>query len=375
MDYADAGVDVDVEAEASKILYEAAKQTFGNRVGNIGEIVVPFDDFSGIRAVNVGALPKDTFMSMGFDTVGTKVELSQRMDNHRTIAFDLFAMVCDDALIRGGEPVVIGSNLDVTSLGKDRSNLQKIEQLAEGYKAAAKEANVAIINGELCQISSAVGGYSEFAYNWGAAVVWFARKSKMFTGKEIRIDDSIVILREKGFRTNGISLARKIFEKIYGKEWHKAEFESELLGNHVLVPSTIYSNAIVQMHGGFNTEGRCEIHGVAHITGGGIPHKMGRILKPMKYGARLDNLFEPCSALLHCQKLGGVSDEEAYKTWSMGQGLAVITPEPEKVVREAKKFNIDAKIAGNIIPERKISLVSQGIEKNGNRIDFDIKQV
>ena len=124
---------------------------------------------------------------MNFDTVGTKSEIAQRMNKHDTIAFDLFAMVCDDAILRGGEPILIGSNLDVNTLGRDESKLSIIKEIARGYIEAAKEANVAVINGELCQLGASVSGYSDFVYNWGAALVWFARKDKILTGKEIKI--------------------------------------------------------------------------------------------------------------------------------------------------------------------------------------------
>ena len=371
MDYSKAGVNIKLGDKASKILYEAARKTFENRKDNIGEIIVPFDDFSGVRAIDVSALPAGSLMCMGFDGIGTKVEIAQRMNNHSSIAFDLFAMVCDDAIIRGAEPVLIGSVLDVNSLGDD-PDIPMIKQLVDGYVAAAKDANVAVINGELAELGSAVGGYGKFKYNWCASVVWFANKEKLFTGKEIQVNDSIVVLEEKGFRSNGLSLARKIFEMKYGEEWHNAEFEGEKLGNLVLVPSTIYSKAVVHLHGGFKTGGCCKINGVSHITGGGIPGKLGRVLKPSGYGAELDNLFEPCKAMQHCQEIGEIEDKEAYKTWNMGQGLAIITPEPEKVIEEVSKFGIQAKIAGKVIEEKKIKIKSQGISKDSQLV-FDIE--
>jgi len=341
--YRDAGVDIELGDDASKILYNAAKQTFDNRKGNIGEIIVPFDDFSGVRAIDVSKLPPGSLMCMGFDGVGTKVEIAQRMNSHKTIAFDLLAMVCDDAVVRGAEPVLVGSVLDTASLA---GNIEQVKELAHGYVAAAKEANVAIINGELAELGDAVGGFGKFRYNWCSSVIWFAKKEKLLTGTEIREGDSIVMFREKGFRSNGLSLVRRTFEMNYGLDWHKHELEGEKLGNLVLEPSKIYSKALVKMHGGFQTEGCCEIHGVAHITGGGIPGKLGRILKPSGLGAELTDLWEPCAAMRHCQKLGNITEEEAYRTWNMGNGMAVITPQPERVVEEAKKFRIEAKVAG-----------------------------
>jgi phosphoribosylformylglycinamidine cyclo-ligase len=358
MDYKKAGVDIKKGDEASKILYEAAKKTFENRNKLIGEVIIPFDDFSGIRAIDVSKLPEGSLMSMGFDGIGTKVEIAQRMNKHDTIAFDLIAMVADDAIVRGAEPVLVGSVLDVHSI-----DIDAIKQLAEGYIKAAKEANVAIINGELAELGNAIGGYGNFKYNWCSSLIWFAKKEKLFTGNEINVNDSIVVFEELGFRSNGLSLARKVFEKKFGDNWHLEKFENQKLGEHVLVPSKIYSKAIVSMHGGFNNYGNCKLSAVCHITGGGLPGKLSRVLKRLKLGAELNDLFKPCEAMLYCQELGNISDEEAYKTWNMGNGLAVITPEPDKVIKEARKFNINAKLAGKVIKENVIYIKSKGIEK------------
>ncbi len=371
--YAQAGVDVDIEAEASRMMFRAAQATFVNREGDFGEVIVPFEDFAGVRAIDVGNLPEGSLMSMGFDGVGTKVELAERMNKHDTIAFDLFAMVCDDAVVRGAEPVLVGSNLDLTTLGTDDRYLPIMEELCKGYVEAAREANVAVINGEIAQLPSRVKGYREFAYNWGAALVWFVRKEKMFTGMEIGVGDAVVMLREKGFRSNGISLVRKTFKKHYGDTWHEHEFEGKALGLHALHPSTIYSRLVVSLHGGFMSEGSTEIHGVVHITGGGIIEKCARVLRPSGLGMRLDTLFAPCSAMQHCQHLADLPDADAYKTWNMGQGMAIITPQPEQVVAGAKEFGVEAVIAGEIIEEHELSFVSQGEFQQGERIVVPLK--
>lgn len=368
--YARAGVDVDIEAEASRIMYEASKQTFANRVGRIGEIVAPFDDFAGLKAVAVGALPAGSFMSMGFDTVGTKAEIAQRVGKHDTIAFDLLAMVCDDAVLRGGEPALVGSNLDIKSLGSDDRYLPIMRELAAGYVAAAKAAGVAIINGETAQMGDLMTGWGDFPYHWGAACVWFARKEKMFTGLEPQAGDVVVVLREPGFRTNGLTLARRIFHEKYGERWHEAPFGKTTIGEAVLTPATIYSRLLVKLHGGFDSDGSCEIHGVAHITGGGIPEKLGRVLRRSGLGAHLPDLFEPGDIVRHCQEIGAISDRDAYRAWNMGQGMAVITPEPEKVIEEASVFGIEARVAGEIATESGIRIVSKGVEATDMELVF-----
>ena len=370
--YADAGVNIELGDDASKILYNAAKLTWENRKGKLGEIILPFDDFSGLRAVDVSKLPADTMMCIGFDGVGTKVEIAERTDYHSTIAFDLLAMVCDDAVVRGGEPVLVGSILDVNKLGRGKeSQINKILQLAKGYVEAAKEANVAIINGELAELGNRVEGYGNFNYNWGAGLIWFARKERMFTGREIKVGDKIVAFKEKGFRSNGLSLVRKVFKEAYGVDWHLREYNRENLGRLVLEPSKIYCKAIVEMHGGVSGERKAEIHGVVHITGGGIPGKLGRVLKPSGLGAELFDLFEPCEVMLHCQNLGDISDEEAYKTWNMGQGMLVITPEPEKVIEIAAKYCIEAKVAGEIVDKPGILIKSKtSLSSDNHPLEF-----
>lgn len=371
--YAKAGVDVDVEAQASRLMYEASKRTFENRKGVIGEIVTPIDDFSAIKMVDVSKLPDGSFMSVGFDTAGTKVEIAQRVGKHDTIAFDVLAMVCDDALMRGGEPVLVGTNLDLKSLGSDERHLETVKQLAEGYVEAAKAANVAVINGEIVQMGNMVQGHGDFPYHWGAACVWFARKEKLLTGMEIQEGDSIVALREHGFRDNGFTLIRSVFESAHGNDWHNVKHEDSTLGELTLTPSIIYSRFVVGLHGGFQSEGTCEIHGIAHITGGGVREKMVRLLRPSTLGADLTDLYEPPAIMAHCQKTGSISDEDAYGAWNMGQGMVLVTPEPENVLAEAKNAGVEAKIVGTIVREPRVKIVSKGTQKTGQELLFDVK--
>src|SRR3989344_2760927 len=292
--YADSGVNIDLGDDVSKILYNAAKQTWSNRKGRLGEVIVPFDDFTGVRAIDVSNLPSGTLMNIGFDGVGTKMELAERVKNHRTIAYDLFAMVTDDAVVRGAEPVLIGSILDVNSLGtSDKPFIEEVRQLAEGYIGAAKAANVAIVNGEVAELRGRVGGFGPFNYNWGAGVVWFAKKDRMFTGREIKEGDYLVGLREEGFRSNGLSLVRKIMKTNHGEDWHTQTYNGESLARLALEPSKVYSGVVVDMFGGFENEPKAKVHGVAHITGGGVPGKLGRILKPSGLGATLSEPFSP----------------------------------------------------------------------------------
>lgn len=363
--YASSGVNIELGDDASTIFYNASKLTWENRKGRLGEVVEPASSFSGLRAIHVGGLPIDTYMSLGFDGVGTKTEIAERTARHDTIAHDLFAMVCDDAVVRGAEPVLVGSILDVKSLGKnEKSYIDFVRQLAKGYIAAAKEANVAVINGEVAELGARVNGYGDFNYNWGAGVVWFARKNRLLTGKEIKEGNKIVALREEGFRSNGLSLVRKIMRNAHGENWHEETYQGRNLGNSVLYPSRIYSAAVVEMFGGFNNEPKVEIHGVAHITGSGIPGKLGRVLRSRSLGAYLNAPFPPCDLMLYCQEKGKIADAEAYRTWNMGQGMLIITPNPDTVMNVAHFYGIASQIVGEITEEPRIRIKSKGYFTN-----------
>lgn len=360
-DYKQSGVNIELGDDASKVLYNAAKHTWDYRKGRIGEIFCPFDDFSGLRAVRIGGLPEDAIMSFGFDGIGTKVELAERTGRHDTVAYDLLAMVCDDAVVRGGEPALVGSILDVRSLGEDdNSYIDFVKQLAKGYIEAAKAANVAILNGEIAELGARVQGKGVFNYNWGAGCVWFARKNRLFKGNEIKKGDKLVALRENGPRSNGLSLFRKILADNYGPNWDENAV-CEGYADKILHPSQIYSAAIVDMFGGFDSEPQADVHGVAHITGGGVPGKVGRMLKPSGLGAHFDDLYKPCDIMLTMQQLGDVSDENAYGTWNMGQGMMIATPEPDNALRVAENHNIHAKVVGEVVEEPGITIKSKGL--------------
>jgi phosphoribosylformylglycinamidine cyclo-ligase len=369
--YAQVGVDIDIEAAAAKILYEASKKTWKNRKDLLGEVVVPFDDFAGLRFVRIDKLPAGTVMFGGSDGVATKAELAERAGKFDTLAFDLMAMVCDDAVIRGGEPALLKSVLDVNTLGKDSSRLPIIKQLAKGYVAAAKVAGVAIINGELAQLNDRMGDLKNFHLEWSADVTWFAHESRLITGYDVSPGDSIVALEEKGLRCNGISLVRKILKDRY-VEWENETLGKTKLIEQALLPSKIYSPVLLDITGGYRLakKPRARLHAAAHISGGGIPEKLGRILRASGFGASLDNLFKPCDLMHHCQELGNVTDEEAYKTWNMGNGMLLITPDPQAVIATAQDNKVNAKVVGTIEKQPGIRIVSRGYHKPGVELLF-----
>ena len=365
--YADTGVDVDVEELAAKIMYDAARATWAARVGKPGEVLAPLNDFSGLRAIDVGALPPGTMMGLGFDGVATKAELAERLGCYDTLGYDLIAMVCDDAVVRGAEPVVMGSILDVSSLGSGHERLEIIRDLAEGYMAAALEAGVAIINGEVAQLGSRVGGVSEMPFNWGAGVVWLGLKDRLLSGMDVRAGDALVGLRETGLRCNGLSLVRRVMALEYGHNWPGDSEEAREFAAMALLPSVIYTPTLLDMSGGCNPEreAKVRIHAVAHITGSGLPGKLGRALRPSGLSAVIDNHFDPSALMIWCQIAGKISDYEAYRTWNMGQGMVIATPDADAAIAVAEAHGVEAKVIGAVISTPPSSTASISIANRG----------
>ena len=368
--YKDAGVDVDLGNDGSKILFEASKLTWTNRAGKFGEVKSFQNSFSGLRFLDLGDAPKGVKLSLSSDGIGTKVEIAERMKDHSTMAFDLIAMVADDAVVRGGIPISLATVLDVNSLSKDKNVFKYLKQLGQGYVTAAKAAGITVSNGELAELPDRVLGYGDFNYNWGSTLLWASTEDKLIDGSKIKEGSSVVLLREKGFRSNGISLLRKVMKVNFGDNWHEKTIGGIELGKEALIPSTIYCKCVVDMMGDLGEKSKCDIQAVSHITGGGVPEKLKRVLEPVKLGVELNNLFEPNKLMLKCQELANISDEEIYKTWCMGQGMAIITSEPEKVISIANKFGIEAKIGGKVISKPVLRIKSQGYFKKGEWLEF-----
>jgi phosphoribosylformylglycinamidine cyclo-ligase len=350
--YRKAGVDIDLGDVCSEIMSLAADKTFANRKGSSAVVkVLERKGLHRIIAISVGGLK----LMLNSDGIGTKAEFAERTGKHVTMAYDLFAMLCDDAVRYGAEPIALSNVLDVNELDSNT-----VRALARGMVKAATDAGVAVVSGEIAELGPRVGGYGKRNYNWGGTVLSIVRKD--MNGQGLKAGNSIVGLEEKGFRSNGISLVRKIMEKAYGPSWHRKRKGTRTLGDMALTPSKIYTRAALEMLG--------NAQGVAHVTGGGIPGKLGRLLATSKFGALITDPFPPCDMMLLCQNLGKVDDEEAYRVWNMGQGMLIITSRPEKILSIARKYKIRAKVVGKITASPGVQIASKGYYSSGKLLSF-----
>ncbi|MGH7240910.1 MAG: AIR synthase-related protein [Candidatus Saccharimonadales bacterium] len=374
--YKAAGVDLQLGDELSQMLYEASKQTWVNREGKFGEPTSAVDSFRGLRDMSIAPLlnapePEGIRMYICDDGVGTKVEVAERRGKHDTIAFDLLAMVVDDAAIKGYEPAAVSTTLDVRKL--DESMKPEMEQLARGYVLAANAARVALVNGEVAELGDLVGGFGDgLVYNWSATLLYAGHQSRLLDGRAVRPGDALVGFQENGFRSNGLSLVRKTLQKNFGNSWQEqVEEETDWTWSHlVLQPSTIYSPVLVDAIGGYDLSqpSLAEVHGAAHITGGGMPGKLGGLLKTAGVGAVISEPFETPYVMKSIQRLADIPDEEAYHVWNMGTGMVVATPEPEKLIDVAARHNVAAKQIGEVISAPMIVIADA--QKPGRDLTF-----
>ena len=355
--YRDAGVDLDLSDLCSKIMYEASLQTFDNRDCRFGEPVIESGGFAG--PIYIPELD-DAYLLKNSDGVGTKVEIAEMMNNHTTMAFDLLAMICDDAAAMGAETFAITDTLNVSDL-----NLETIIQLAQGLVVAAHRARVAVVGGEIAVLGDRINGQ----YVWDADGNAILERRKIINKDLIEPGDKIYALLEQGFRSNGFSLIRRILSESLGPDWIDKPYHDELTwGEVAITPSIIYTPIIVDAMGAYGEDISCEIKGIAHVTGGGIPGNLNRAL-PKGLGAVLD--VEPIPPMLKLQEMGNVQDDEAYRAWNMGAGMILICND-EKIIEIAESHDVDAVEVGEVTAKAEIVIKNNGFYKNEAELIYEI---
>lgn len=354
IDYKKAGVDIKMGDRASKIAYSFARSTFSSRKGMIGEPVIDEGSFAGM--LDMG----NFYIVQGDDGVGTKMEVAEHIGKFNTLGFDLLAMVIDDAVCLGAETISITNTLDTNKVDPDI-----IHDLMKGLAKACIEQKVVIPGGEIAEVGKSVNGNV-----WNATAVGIIEKEKVITGENIKPGDKIISFKENGFRSNGFSLVRYILEKEFDENiYNKPFFFGKSWGEMILEPSIIYSSALLELLGRFGEKRKFNIKGIAHITGGGIPGNFNRILKQTGLGADFNCLFSPSTMVREIQRIGNVAEDEAYKTWNMGNGMMIVV---DKTDADAalNALSVEAKIAGIIIEDKKIIIDSKGAD--AQKLTFEL---
>ncbi len=345
--YKESGVDIELGDKCSAIAYEAAKNTFSSREGMIGRPLIDDGGFSG--ALDMG----DYYLVQNDDGVGSKIKIAEKTGIYEGMGYDLIAMVADDAICMGAETISITNTLDVNKLDEE-----KVRGLMKGLEKAAKEQKIVIPGGEIAELGSMLNGYV-----WNATAVGILEKNKIITGENIRPGDKIIGLPSAGLRSNGFSLVNHILSKEFGENWTEQKFnEGKTWGEAALAPSIIYSDTLLEIHGRYNRPKKIEMKGVVHITGGGIPGNIKRILKKNGLGAEIGEPPNIPEVFVKLMAIGDVAPEEAYKTWNMGVAMILIAGEEEtqKLLEFFGDKRINASVIGEVTesPEIKVGTMS-----------------
>ncbi|MDD4628839.1 MAG: AIR synthase-related protein [Candidatus Peribacteraceae bacterium] len=343
--YKDSGVDIREGDRASRIAYTHAASTFASRKKMIGEPVYEKDGYGGF--LDMG----DYYLVQSDDSTGSKIDLAFDVGKFDTLGYDLTAMVADDAVCTGAESIAISNTIDVPKI-----DASIIDQLMGGLARACSGQKIVVPAGEIAEVPGAVAKGV-----WSATVIGIVAKDRVLKPETIKPGDAIVALKDNVARSNGFSLIRAVLAKAHGKEWYKKEWKSGMTwGEVMLTPSVIYSAAILELIGRHGEAVKVPVKGVSHITGGGIPSKLKRILKRSGFGAELTDLWAPHDAMTDLIKLGQVPTEEAYRTWHMGSGMLVVLEEKHagKAMEILEKNGIQAKKAGVVTKETTIQIAA-----------------
>jgi phosphoribosylformylglycinamidine cyclo-ligase len=248
------------------------------------------------------------------DGVGTKALVAQAVGRFDTIGVDLVAMCVDDLVCQGAEPLFF---LDYIAVG--RLDPDHIEQLVEGVAEGCRQAGCALIGGEMAEHPGAMepGEFDLVGFSVG-----IAERDELVTGATIEAGDVLIGLPSPNLRSNGYSLARRVLLDRAGLPLDGPAFEGahHSLGEELLAPSVIYSPAITALRRAV------DLRGVAHITGGGIPGNLNRVLPKGTAAEVRRGSWEVPRIFGEIQHLGSVAPEEMDRVFNMGLGMIVVVP-------------------------------------------------
>ncbi len=330
--YADAGVDIDKANTLVSAIGEMTKQT--NRPGVMSEI----GGFAGLFSIErlIADMEHPVLVS-STDGVGTKLKIAFMLDRHDTIGIDLVAMCVNDILVQGAKPLFL---LDYLAVGK--LDNARIESIIAGIVDGCKQAKCALLGGETAEMP---GLYQSGEYDLAGFVVGIVDNAKIIDGTGIRKGHQLVGIASSGLHSNGYSLVRKIcFDVLKLKvDTHVPEL-GRSLGEELITPTRIYADTLQALLRDL------PIHGLAHITGGGIAENIVRVI-PQGFSVFIRKGSWPVPAVFAFLQQGGkVPEHEMMRTFNNGVGMVAVVPENSvgEVIERLAALNENAFVIGEI---------------------------
>lgn len=328
--YREAGVDIDAASQSVRMIRRWVDRTVRPEV--IGQL----GSFGGLFALDMAKFKEPVLVS-GTDGVGTKLRIAQLLNRHDTVGVDLVAMCVNDILVHGAEPLFF---LDYISVGRLRPEM--IEALVRGVSEGCLQAGCALIGGETAEMP---GFYGEDEYDLAGFAVGAVERNRLVDGSRVREGDTLIGLASNGLHSNGYSLARRVLLEKGGLDLGETPAGlDETLGAAMLRPTRIYVKSVLPLLQQF------DVHGMAHITGGGIKENLDRVL-PQGLGAAIalhKRDIPPVFRLI--QQLGQVEQTEMYRTFNMGIGFIIVigAAEAEGALQMMRESGETAMLIGSV---------------------------
>lgn len=269
---------------------------------------------------------KEPVLVSGTDGVGTKLKVAIKLGVYDTVGIDLVAMSVNDCLCLGAEPLFF---LDYIAMAKDDPDL--IAAIVKGVGEGCVQAGAALMGGETAIMPDI---YAPGDFDLAGFCVGVVEKSQIIDGKKIRPGDVVIGVGSSGFHSNGYSLVRKVVFEMAKLEvqTHVPEL-NRTVGQALLEPTKIYTKPIVSLLQQF--EGESPIHGLAHITGGGIADNLVRVVPENCKVTIQRNSWSANPVFAWLQGLGQIEQQEMFNVFNMGLGfILVVAPEAADQVRE-----------------------------------------
>jgi phosphoribosylformylglycinamidine cyclo-ligase len=305
--YASAGVDIAAgEAAVERIKRHVRSTLRPEVIGDIG-------GFGGLFRFAADRYREPVLVS-STDGVGTKALVARAADRFDTIGIDLVAMCVDDLVCQGAEPLFF---LDYIAVG--RLDPDQIEQLVEGVAKGCRQAGCALVGGEMAEHP---GAMDPGEFDLVGFAVGVAERDRLITGEHVQPGDVLIGLPSPGLRSNGYSLARRALLEVGGRRLEDPAFEGahHSLADELLEPSVIYAPAVLALLDAV------EVRAVAHITGGGIPGNLARVL-PGGCDAIVDRgTFEVPRIFAEIQHAARIAADEMARVFNLGIGMIVVVP-------------------------------------------------
>ena len=305
--YAKAGVNIDKKSSAIESLVKELKF---KRKG-VGQMVHMKNLFASL--IDFG----DNYLTLATDGVGTKLLVAEELGKWDTVGIDCIAMNVNDTICVGAEPM---SFVDYIAIDKPDDGIT--EDIGKGLQKGAELSNMEIVGGEIAVLPEMVNGV-----DLSGTCLGYVPKDRVVTGKDCEPGDVIVSLKSSGIHSNGLTLARKVFESAgYGMK-DRVPGLSKTPGEELLTPTEIYVREVLDILS------KHKVHGLVDITGGGLRNIL-RMNPSCRY--IIDDPIKPAPVFAKLQELGNISTEEIYQTLNMSMGFDIIASadDAEEIAKE-----------------------------------------